>query len=130
MNWGLIGTSIKWASSIALSVSGPRACAIGAWKNYLNNKAAPFILSVLPARRTQTIYGFLDATDEASPPIRYSYSPPDRVARDAIPPHQGKPDFRRGRAGRNRKRILAVSPLSAFANRRPVFAGLQHGRLG
>ncbi|MGI6315242.1 MAG: V-type ATP synthase subunit K [Christensenellales bacterium] len=64
MNWGLIGTSITMGiasigSAIGIGTAG--LAAIGAWKkSYLNNKAAPFILSVFAgAPLTQTIYGFL-----------------------------------------------------------------------
>jgi V/A-type H+-transporting ATPase subunit K len=46
-------------SAIGIGTAG--LAAIGAWKkSYLNNKAAPFILSVFAgAPLTQTIYGFL-----------------------------------------------------------------------
>ncbi|MDR1784976.1 MAG: V-type ATP synthase subunit K [Spirochaetaceae bacterium] len=46
-------------SAVGISVAGPAA--IGAWKRcYLNNKPAPFILTVFAgAPLTQTIYGFL-----------------------------------------------------------------------
>ncbi len=64
MNWGLIGTSITMGiaslgSIIGIGIAGQAS--IGAWKkSYLNNKAAPFILSVFAgAPLTQTIYGFL-----------------------------------------------------------------------
>ena len=64
MNLGLLGTALVLGiaavgSGIGINIAGQAA--IGAWKKcYLNNKAAPFILTVFAgAPLTQTIYGFL-----------------------------------------------------------------------
>ena len=64
MNLGLLGTALVMGiaaigSAIGIGISGQAA--IGSWKKcYLNNKAAPFILTVFAgAPLTQTIYGFL-----------------------------------------------------------------------
>ena len=57
MNFGMLGAAI--GSAIGIGTAGQGA--IGAWKRcYLNNKPAPFILTVFAgAPLTQTIYGFL-----------------------------------------------------------------------
>jgi len=64
MNLGLLGTALVLGiaaigSGIGINIAGQAS--IGAWKKcYLNNKAAPFILTVFAgAPLTQTIYGFL-----------------------------------------------------------------------
>lgn len=64
MNLGLIGAALAMGiaaigSAIGIGIAGQTA--IGAWKKcYINNKAAPFILTVFAgAPLTQTIYGFL-----------------------------------------------------------------------
>ena len=63
MNWGMIGAAvvmgIAYGSAMGIGIAG--SAAIGAWKRcYLNNKPAPFILTVFAgAPLTQTIYGFL-----------------------------------------------------------------------
>ncbi len=64
MNWGLLGTALVMGisaigSAIGIGIAGQAA--IGSWKKcYMNNKAAPFILTVFAgAPLTQTIYGFL-----------------------------------------------------------------------
>ncbi|MCI1207833.1 MAG: V-type ATP synthase subunit K [Treponema sp.] len=64
MNWGMIGAAVVMGiaavgSAIGIGIAG--SAAIGAWKRcYLNNKPAPFILTVFAgAPLTQTIYGFL-----------------------------------------------------------------------
>ncbi len=64
MNFGLIGAALAMGiaaigSAIGIGIAGQAA--IGAWKKcYMNNKAAPFILTVFAgAPLTQTIYGFL-----------------------------------------------------------------------
>ncbi len=64
MNLGMLGTAIAMGiaaigSAIGIGIAGQAA--IGAWKKcYMNNKAAPFILTVFAgAPLTQTIYGFL-----------------------------------------------------------------------
>lgn len=64
MNFGMLGASVVMGiaaigSSIGLGIAGRGT--IGAWKRcYLNNKPAPFILTVFAgAPLTQTIYGFL-----------------------------------------------------------------------
>lgn len=64
MNLGLLATSLVMGiaaigSAIGINLAGQAA--IGCWKKcYLNNKAAPFILTVFAgAPLTQTIYGFL-----------------------------------------------------------------------
>ena len=64
MNLGMLGTALAMGiaaigSAIGIGVAGQAA--IGAWKRcYMNNKAAPFILTVFAgAPLTQTIYGFL-----------------------------------------------------------------------
>ena len=61
-NWGMLGAAICMGiaaigSAIGIGASGQAA--IGAWKRcYLNNKKAPFILTVFAgAPLTQTIYG-------------------------------------------------------------------------
>ena len=63
-NWGMLGAAICMGiaaigSAIGIGASGQAA--IGAWKRcYLNNKKAPFILTVFAgAPLTQTIYGYL-----------------------------------------------------------------------
>ena len=63
MNLGMLGTALAMGiaaigSAIGIGVAGQAA--IGAWKRcYMNNKAAPFILTVFAgAPLTQTIYGF------------------------------------------------------------------------
>lgn len=64
MNFGFIGAGVVMGiaavgSAIGLGIAGQGA--IGAWKRcYVNNKPAPFILTVFAgAPLTQTIYGFL-----------------------------------------------------------------------
>ena len=64
MNLGMLGTALAMGiaaigSAIGIGVAGQAA--IGAWKRcYMNNKAAPIILTVFAgAPLTQTIYGFL-----------------------------------------------------------------------
>ena len=64
MNLGVLGTALVLGicaigSGIGVNIAGQAS--IGAWKKcYLNNKAAPFILTVFAgAPLTQTIYGFL-----------------------------------------------------------------------
>ncbi len=64
MNFGLIGAALALGiaaigSAIGIGIAGQAA--IGAWKKcYMNNKAAPFIITVFAgAPLTQTIYGFL-----------------------------------------------------------------------
>ena len=64
MNFGMIGAGLVMGiaaigSAIGIGIAGQGA--IGAWKRaYLNNKTAPFILTVFAgAPLTQTIYGFL-----------------------------------------------------------------------
>jgi V/A-type H+-transporting ATPase subunit K len=64
MNLGLLATALAMGiaaigSAIGIGIAGQAA--IGAWKKcYMNNKAAPFILTVFAgAPLTQTIYGFL-----------------------------------------------------------------------
>lgn len=64
MNLGLFGTALVMGiaaigSTIGIGYAG--LASIGAWKKcYMNNKAAPFILTVFAgAPLTQTIYGFL-----------------------------------------------------------------------
>lgn len=63
-NLGLIGTALVMgiaAIGSAFGIGKAGLASIGAWKKcYLNNKAAPFILTVFAgAPLTQTIYGFL-----------------------------------------------------------------------
>ena len=62
--WGYIGAAVCMGiaaigSAIGIGIAGQGA--IGAWKRcYINNKPAPFILTVFAgAPLTQTIYGFL-----------------------------------------------------------------------
>lgn len=64
MNFGLLGAGAALGiaalgSAIGIGISG--SATIGAWKRcYLNNKPAPFILTVFAgAPLTQTIYGYL-----------------------------------------------------------------------
>ena len=64
MNLGLLSTALVMGisgigSAIGINVAGQAA--IGSWKKcYMNNKAAPFILTVFAgAPLTQIIYGFL-----------------------------------------------------------------------
>lgn len=64
MNFGQLGAAVCMGiaaigSAIGIGIAGQGA--IGAWKRcYVNNKAAPFILTVFAgAPLTQTIYGFL-----------------------------------------------------------------------
>ena len=64
MNFGLLGAGAALGiaalgSAIGIGTSG--SATIGAWKRcYLNNKPAPFILTVFAgAPLTQTIYGYL-----------------------------------------------------------------------
>ncbi|QTQ11758.1 V-type ATP synthase subunit K [Treponema parvum] len=64
MNFGMLGAAVcmgiaAFGSAMGIGISGRSA--IGAWKRcYLNNKPAPFILTVFAgAPLTQTIYGFL-----------------------------------------------------------------------
>ncbi len=64
MNFALIGAALALGiaaigSAFGISVAGQAA--IGAWKKcYMNNKPAPFIITVFAgAPLTQTIYGFL-----------------------------------------------------------------------
>jgi len=64
MNFGMLGAAVvmgiaAFGSAMGLGIAG--RAAIGAWKRcYLNNKPAPFILTVFAgAPLTQTIYGFL-----------------------------------------------------------------------
>ena len=62
MNFGALGTAMAMgiaAVGSAIGIAGQAS--IGAWKRcYMNNKAAPFILTVFAgAPLTQTIYGFL-----------------------------------------------------------------------
>lgn len=63
-NLGMLGIALSMGiaatgSAIGIGIAGQAA--IGAWKRcYMNNKAAPFILTVFAgAPLTQTIYGFL-----------------------------------------------------------------------
>ena len=63
-NLGMLGIALAMGiaatgSAIGIGIAGQAA--IGAWKRcYMNNKAAPFILTVFAgAPLTQTIYGFL-----------------------------------------------------------------------
>ena len=76
MNWGLFATSLVMgiaAIGSALGIHSAGQAAIGSWKKcYLNNKNAPFILTVFAgAPLTQIIYGFLlmqqMKTSEADP---------------------------------------------------------------
>ena len=64
MNLGTLGTALTMGiaaigSAIGIGIAGQAS--IGSWKKcYMNNKAAPFILTVFAgAPLTQTIYGFL-----------------------------------------------------------------------
>ena len=64
MNLGLLGAALVMGiaaigSAFGIGIAGQAA--IGSWKKcYMNNKAAPFILTVFAgAPLTQTIYGFL-----------------------------------------------------------------------
>ncbi len=64
MNWGMLATALAMGiaaigSAIGIGIAGQAA--IGSWKKcYMQNKAAPFILTVFAgAPLTQTIYGFL-----------------------------------------------------------------------
>ena len=64
MNLGLLATALSMGiaaigSGIGIGIAGQAA--IGSWKKcYMQNKAAPFILTVFAgAPLTQTIYGFL-----------------------------------------------------------------------
>lgn len=64
MDLGMLGTALAMGiaavgSAIGIGIAGQGA--IGAWKRcYVNNKAAPFILTVFAgAPLTQIIYGFL-----------------------------------------------------------------------
>ena len=64
MNFGLLATALcmgiaALGSAIGIGIAGQAS--IGAWKKcYMQNKAAPFILTVFAgAPLTQTIYGFL-----------------------------------------------------------------------
>ena len=64
MNLGQLGIALAMGiaatgSAIGIGIAGQAS--IGAWKKcYMNNKAAPFILTVFAgAPLTQTIYGFL-----------------------------------------------------------------------
>lgn len=64
MNLGLLGIALAMGiaatgSAIGIGIAGQAS--IGAWKRcYMNNKAAPFILTAFAgAPLTQTIYGFL-----------------------------------------------------------------------
>ena len=64
MNLGLLATALVMGiaaigSAIGIGIAGQAS--IGSWKKcYMNNKAAPFILTVFAgAPLTQTIYGFL-----------------------------------------------------------------------
>lgn len=64
MNLALIGAALALGiaaigSAFAINIAGQAA--IGSWKKcYMNNKAAPFIITVFAgAPLTQTIYGFL-----------------------------------------------------------------------
>ena len=64
MNLGLLSTALVMGiaaigSAIGIGIAGQAS--IGSWKKcYMNNKAAPFILTVFAgAPLTQTIYGFL-----------------------------------------------------------------------
>ena len=64
MNLGLLGTALAMgiaAIGSAIGIGCAGQAAIGAWKRcYMNNKPAPFILTVFAgAPLTQTIYGFL-----------------------------------------------------------------------
>ena len=64
MDFGMLGAAVVMGiaaigSAIGIGIAGQAA--IGAWKRcYINNKPAPFILTVFAgAPLTQTIYGFL-----------------------------------------------------------------------
>ena len=64
MNLGLLATALVMGiaaigSAIGIGIAGQAS--IGSWKKcYMNNKSAPFILTVFAgAPLTQTIYGFL-----------------------------------------------------------------------
>lgn len=64
MDLGSLGTALVMgiaAIGSAIGINYAGQASIGAWKKcYLNNKAAPFILTVFAgAPLTQTIYGFL-----------------------------------------------------------------------
>ena len=64
MNLGSLATALVMgiaAIGSAFGINSAGQAAIGAWKKcYINNKAAPFILTVFAgAPLTQTIYGFL-----------------------------------------------------------------------
>ena len=64
MNLGLLGAAVVMgiaAIGSAFGIGYAGQAAIGAWKRcYMNNKPAPFILTVFAgAPLTQTIYGFL-----------------------------------------------------------------------
>lgn len=64
MNLGVLATALSMgiaAIGSAIGIGTAGLTAIGAWKKcYLNNKAAPFVLTVFAgAPLTQTIYGFL-----------------------------------------------------------------------
>ena len=64
MNLGLLGAAVVMgiaAIGSAFGIGFAGQAAIGAWKRcYMNNKPAPFILTVFAgAPLTQTIYGFL-----------------------------------------------------------------------
>ncbi|MDD7417016.1 MAG: V-type ATP synthase subunit K [Treponemataceae bacterium] len=64
MNLGLLGAAVVMgiaAVGSAFGIGFAGQAAIGAWKRcYMNNKKAPFILTVFAgAPLTQTIYGFL-----------------------------------------------------------------------
>ena len=60
MNLGILATALAMGiAAIGIGIAG--MASIGAWKKcYMNNKAAPFILTVFAgAPLTQTLYGFL-----------------------------------------------------------------------
>ena len=101
MNLGLLSTALVMGiaaigSAIGIGIAGQAS--IGAWKKcYMNNKAAPFILTVFAgAPLTQTIYGFLlmqqmrGAVEKADPAFLFGIGIASSIAMALSAVFQGK----------------------------------------
>lgn len=101
MNLGLLSTALVMGiaaigSAIGIGIAGQAS--IGAWKKcYMNNKAAPFILTVFAgAPLTQTIYGFLlmqqmrGAVEKADPAFLFGIGIASSIAMALSAIFQGK----------------------------------------
>ena len=125
MNLGVFGAALVLGisaigSAIGIGIAGQAS--IGAWKKcYLNNKAAPFILTVFAgAPLTQTIYGFLLMqqmnSSSADPTFLFSLGIASSLAIAFSASCRGRPaPSARTLCPKPARAFRSISPWSAFA---------------